>query len=220
VKRIEINAKRIDRAQLISLGFCSAVDKEELEYISPIDSLKMTVKITFKNGVLFGSVYDEYKEEYTLHQTSSSGDFVDKVREEYKRIVSKIASSLEEKSEPFDDGQSARLVCYAREKYGTKLDFPFGDGSAIARHEKSGKWYFALLKITHDKLGIDSDTPCEVVNLKLAPSVIEKVVDNRKIFPAYHMNKKHWVSVLLNGTLDDSDLFSLVDMSYDLTKGK
>ena len=220
MKRIEINAKRIDRAQLISLGFCSAVDKEELEYISPIDSLKMTVKITFKNGALFGSVYDEYKEEYTLHQTSSSGDFVDKVRGEYKRIVSKIASSLEEKSEPFDDGQSARLVCYAREKYGTKLDFPFGDGSAVARHEKSGKWYFALLKITHDKLGIDSDTPCEVVNLKLAPSVIEKVVDNRKIFPAYHMNKKHWVSVLLNGTLDDGDLFSLVDMSYDLTKGK
>ncbi len=217
MKRIGVNTKKIEKASLLALGFCPTGD-DIYEYIEPLGGINMTVKIIYRSDTLFGAVYDEYGEEYVLHNTASDGDFVNRVRNEYKKVEARVTSDLEKTGEPFDFEQSNRLAQYAKKKYGTSLDFPFGDGNGIARRADNGKWYFALLKITLDKLGIDSERPCEVVNLKLEPSVIEKRVDKRTIFPAYHMNKRHWVSVLLNGTLDDSDLFELVDMSYDLTK--
>lgn len=217
MKRIEVNAKKIDAKTLSAIGFCAA-NGDEYEYRVPLDDLKMTAVIIYRAGVLLGAVYDEYGEEYTLHNTAADGEFVSGVRAEYKRVESEIVGALERESEPFDFEQSNRLVKYVKKKYETELDFPFGDGNGIARRADNGKWYFALLKITLNRLGIDSEQPCEVVNLKLEPSAIERVVDNRTIFPAYHMNKRHWVSVLLNGTLDDRALFDLVDTSYTLTK--
>lgn len=217
MKRIEVNSKKIEKSSLIALGFCHTGD-DAYEYSEPLNDTNMTVRLIYKSSALFGAVYDEYGEEYVLHNTASDGDFVTRVRNGYKAIEARTVSALEKRAEPFDFEQSNRLARYVKEKYEAELDFPFGDGNGIARHGDNGKWFLALLKITLNRLGVDSEKMCEVVNLKLEPDLIEKSIDNRTIFQAYHMNKRHWVSVLLNGTLDDTDLFALVDMSYNLTK--
>ncbi len=55
------------------------------------------------------------------------------------------------------------------------------------------------------------------INLKCNPI---KAIDLREkhysIIPGYHMNKKHWNTVIVNGELDQSQLFELIDHSYDL----
>ena len=66
----------------------------------------------------------------------------------------------------------------------------------------------------------DSDVKVDVINLKLAPDEIKSLIDFKTFFPAYHMNKKYWITVLLNRDLGEEKLFSLIKKSYDIVKNK
>ena len=76
------------------------------------------------------------------------------------------------------------------------------------------------MDIGADKLGLADKHKINVINLKAEPSEIAALVDNKVVFPAYHMNKKHWITVLLSNNLPEKKLFGLIDRSYDLVTSK
>ena len=111
-----------------------------------------------------------------------------------------------------------QLIGFIVDKLDTSPDYPFpGDReSAVFRHRGNHKWFALLMRgIPRGKLG-GGEGKTDVVNLKCNPLVSGSVRGLPGIYPAYHMNKEHWISVALDEA-DGEALCALVCMSYDLT---
>ena len=106
---------------------------------------------------------------------------------------------------------------YIADKYGCKADYPFAKYSdyAVYRHKDNRKWFAVVMQITAGKLGIDKDGLITVMNLKCDPLIVGSLRKEKGFFPAYHMNKEKWISVLLDA--DTEQIKYLIDMSFNLT---
>ena len=114
-----------------------------------------------------------------------------------------------------------QFLSHCLDAYGTGADHPFsGDfETAVLRHGGSGKWYALVMHIPRRKLGIESDEGADVVNLKLPPELFGSFDAKDGVYPAYHMNKLHWISVLLPDAPDDVVHF-LLNASFEATRDK
>ena len=72
------------------------------------------------------------------------------------------------------------------------------------------------MELSADKLGLSSGETMTVVNLKCDPLLIGSLREERGFFPAYHMNKEHWITVCLADVPDDKLRF-LLDLSWSLS---
>ena len=105
--------------------------------------------------------------------------------------------------------------------YGTSPDYPFDEDfeTAVLRHADNRKWYAIVMKVSRRKFDFDSDEVIDVVNLKLPTEMFGSFGAADGVYPAYHMNKLHWISVLLPDAPDDVVRF-LVNVSFEATKSK
>lgn len=109
---------------------------------------------------------------------------------------------------------------YISDTYGVNADYPWISKPeyAVYRHKSSKKWFGVVMTIPRTKLGLEGDLNVDVINLKCDPLLIGSLCKENGIFPAYHMNKSYWISVLLDGSTDDETIKWLLNLSYDLTK--
>ena len=114
-----------------------------------------------------------------------------------------------------------QFFSYCLSAHGTSPDYPFeGDfETAVFRHSGSRKWYAIVMRVSRRKFGFDSDEVIDVVNLKLPTEMFGSFGASDGVYPAYHMNKLHWVSVLLPDSPDDIVKF-LLNVSFEATKSK
>jgi len=103
--------------------------------------------------------------------------------------------------------------------YGTSPDYPFDEDfeTAVLRHANNRKWYAIVMRVSRRKFVFDSDEVIDVVNLKLPIEMFGSFGASDGVYPAYHMNKLHWISVLLPDAPDDVVQF-LVNVSFEATK--
>ena len=103
--------------------------------------------------------------------------------------------------------------------YGTTPDYPFDEDfeTAVLRHENNRKWYAIVMRVSRRKFGFDSDEVIDVVNLKLPTEMFGSFGASDGVYPAYHMNKLHWISVLLLDAPEDVVSF-LTNSSFEATK--
>lgn len=108
---------------------------------------------------------------------------------------------------------------YCLNTYGTSPDYPFDDllETAVLRHVDNRKWYAIVMKVSRRKFGFDSDEVIGIVNLKLPTEMFGSFGAADGVYPAYHMNKLHWISVLLPDVPDDVVQF-LANVSFETTK--
>ena len=113
------------------------------------------------------------------------------------------------------------FLSHCREAYGTEPDYPFEDlfETAVLRHGDSRKWYALVMRVSRKKFGLASEERVDVVNLKLPEEMIGSFGASDGVYPAYHMNKHHWISVLLPDAPDDVLRF-LLNASYEVTRKK
>ena len=88
----------------------------------------------------------------------------------------------------------------------------------VFRHHGNKKWFAVIMDIPGKNLGLPGEGEISVVNLKCNTRLIGTFREEPGIFPGWHMNKAHWLSVALDGTVEDENIKLLVDMSYELTK--
>ena len=114
-----------------------------------------------------------------------------------------------------------QILNYCLGTYGTSPDYPFDDllETAVLRHTDNRKWYAIVMRVSRRKFGFDNDKVIDVVNLKLATEMFGSFGASDGVYPAYHMNKLHWISVLLPDAPDDVVQF-LVNVSFEATKDK
>ena len=109
---------------------------------------------------------------------------------------------------------------YCRKQYKTEPDYPWKDWSAVLRHIDNNKWYGLVMEVCRDKIGLTGEGEVDILNVKCDPVLSGSLRMQPGFFPAYHMNKEKWVSAILNGTIPQEELFSLLRQSFALTKGK
>ena len=90
----------------------------------------------------------------------------------------------------------------------------------VFRHRNNRKWFAVIMEISKEKLGLDRGGDIQVMNVKCDTRLMGSFRQEPGIFPAYHMSKAHWLTVALDGTVDEDKIKFLLDMSYDLTKGR
>ncbi|MBQ3010643.1 MAG: MmcQ/YjbR family DNA-binding protein [Methanocorpusculum sp.] len=120
-----------------------------------------------------------------------------------------------------ENGLEAEITNYIYTEYAVKAEHPWEKtaGNAVFRCQGNGKWFAVLIKdVKKRSLPIDGDGTVDVLNLKRDPRM--SVVDHVGVFPAYHMNKEHWISVLLDGSVPMEQIQSLIAFSYELVSRK
>ncbi|WP_298483979.1 MmcQ/YjbR family DNA-binding protein [uncultured Ruminococcus sp.] len=111
------------------------------------------------------------------------------------------------------------LFQYAMDTYGTQPEYLWekSPDNAILRHKENGKWYAVVLDVHEKKLGLPGDGTVDVLNVKCDPLEIGSLLRKKGFFPAYHMNKNHWISILLDGSVPEEEILYFLDESYGLT---
>ncbi|MGV6988346.1 MmcQ/YjbR family DNA-binding protein [Testudinibacter sp. P80/BLE/0925] len=111
-----------------------------------------------------------------------------------------------------------QLIHYINTQYSAAPDYPWVKypDYAVFRHADR-KWFCLLMKVEANKLGLHSEERLEVINLKAQPELVGALRAINGIFPAYHMNKEHWISVVLNRVAEQT-IYELIDDSYRLTR--
>ena len=114
----------------------------------------------------------------------------------------------------------AELEGYIAEVYSTQGESPWVQSPAntVFRHLHNRKWFAIIMDIPREKLGLPGEEIISVVNVKCDPRLIGSFREEPGMFPAYHMNKAHWLTIALDGSADEGKLKFLLDMSYELTK--
>lgn len=95
--------------------------------------------------------------------------------------------------------------------------WPENPGHRVFRHSRNNKWFALLMDVPKAKLGLNDEGSIDVVNLKCDPDLIQILRQQEGFFPAYHMNKSHWITVALD-RVDDETIASLLAQSYALTE--
>ena len=106
---------------------------------------------------------------------------------------------------------------YIKKKYKAVPEYPWRKypGYAVFRHKDNNKWFALQAGISGDKVGVPEKEYVDVINLKVDDMFFrDLLIQEDGIMPAYHMNKMHWVSVLLDGTVPEEKVFDLIDMSF------
>lgn len=217
---LEINThgKKVRYNTLADYGFIQ--NGEDWRYTCILEEVNLTATIILSDGRLYSLLTDSFSgEEYVLHRVSyASGTFVGAVREHHGRLIDSIIQKCFD-TDIFREKQSEEIIDYVRDRYSNEPEYPWDDDNAIWRRDDNGKWYAALLNVSKTSLGLDGEGKAEVINLKAPPDVVSELIQKDGILRAYHMNKKHWFTVVLDGRVSSEEIFSLIDKSYE-TVGK
>ena len=112
------------------------------------------------------------------------------------------------------------LFDWCRQQYGTEPDYPWNDWNAVLRHTDNNKWYGVVLEVNRRKLGLADEGIADILNVKCDPVMIGSLRMQSGFYPAYHMNKDKWISIMLDRPETDETIKDLLTLSYELTKGK
>ena len=115
------------------------------------------------------------------------------------------------------------ILDYISELDSATFDKPFTDDfdTTVLRHSDTKKWFGAIIKAPKCKLGLSGDGVTYILNLKCDPILSQGLKEAyRGIIPAWHMNKYHWISVVLDSDVDITTLIGLINLSFSLTLGK
>lgn len=112
-----------------------------------------------------------------------------------------------------------KVIEYTHTLKDAKVDKPFKKfpDYEVFRHKSNGKWFGLLMSVEKSKLGLASTDSVEIIDLKLDPEMISILKKGVGYFPAYHMNKNHWITVILDGSIETEQIINLLEESYPLT---
>ena len=179
----------------------------------------MTVSITTDN-VSFQVFDQETGDLYPqVHMESMRGSFVGSVREACLEILYQIRKACFD-AQDFICPQTKRIMAKVQEKYGNQLEYLWekSPDTAVLRHEGNQKWYAVFMRISWTKLDKGREGLVEAVNLK--HDQVAHLLSKKGIYPAFHMNKRYWISLTLDDSLSDDDVLDLLEISWNLTLKK
>ncbi len=207
------NSGRLEKEKLLSCGFVPQGDgfvaekDMEGEFSARITISGQTISV----DAIEKSVGEKYP---LLDVKNARGSFVQDLREKIQAVMDDLAKNCF-----VSDDLTEKYIDWLESTFNVKGEFPwekFGDNEVFRCPNK--KWFALVMEIPFNRLGINSDLKVHVVNLKAEN--IPELVDNKSIFPAWHMNRKYWITVLLTAITDFNKLSELTRKSYQIVSSK
>lgn len=210
----------LNEEKLLKNGFIKDGDGYFRE--SPLMDFLLRVRVS-RAGKVEAKLYDpEADAPYTLHLVESAeGSFVGEVRKAYEDALTEIAETCFDCA-VFKSRYAQKLLEYAEEKYGERCEYlweKFPDNGVLRRADNR-KWYAAVLTVAGNKVGLSTDKIVEIVDLRADEAEVQELIHRRGFAPAWHMNKKSWVTVLLDGSVEFSTIAELLDRSREIAAKK
>ena len=209
--------KKINSNKLLAYGFKKSNNKFVFSSELINGDFSLFIEIKAPNIIKTKLTENSTGEIYTLHLTNSQGEFVGKIREQYSEILLDILEKCFE-NDAFKFNQTQFVIDYIRSKYNDELEFLWKDypNCAIARRKDNKKWYLIIAAIPKNKLGLKSDEIVEIIDLRADKEQISKILNQNNIYKGWHMNKKSWITIILDGSIKDNELCQKIDESYIL----
>lgn len=194
--------------ELIKYGFIK--EKNKYIYRYDIDSLYVIFSIDKDIDI---KVYDkDTNEEFIPFKLNIEGSYVTYLKEKIEQIKKDIINKCFINNSIKDD-----IIKYIENKYQIKGEYPW-DEYDYSTYKTNNKWFALIMNIPYKSLSINKNGEIDVINLKNDPIKIEKLIDNKHYFKAYHMNKKYWITVILDYKTDIDKLKELIDDSFNIVK--
>ena len=110
---------------------------------------------------------------------------------------------------------------YVKKQYGTVPEYLWAQSpdNAVLRH-KNGKWYAVVMTVEKSKLGLEGKDPVDIMDVKCDPDMTNMIIQTYGFLPGYHMNKRHWISVRLDGAVPQEEVMRLCKSGYALIFAK
>ena len=214
---------RLDEARCFAYGV-QRVDggwRYERTFLDGAFRAALTIDAT---GLVTGSVIDTMTdEEYLpLRQTNPAGNYVYGVRYAYEELLRSIAEDCFVRV-PFASAQANRISKRVRETWGDTPEFPWKEkayaASGVFRHPATQKWYGLIMPVAWTKLVPGRDGRVEILNVKATDAA--RAIEQDGCYPAYHMNKRYWISIALDDTVTDEEVWTFLVESHAFSaKGK
>lgn len=211
----------VDFTRLKSYGFVKSSDIWVFERLFMEKNFKAVVKVD-EQGTFKGDVYEIATDDiYLPLRVSSMEGFALEVRQEYERILQDICYNCCNINQ-FIFPQANRICKAIKMKYNDNPCFPFDNysGCGVFKNPTNGKWYALIMNIGYSKIDKNKSGNIEVLNIKLNNEKIKDLLQQGGFYPAYHMNKKNWITIVLDNLLEDKLIINLIDESHDFTLGK
>lgn len=210
--------RRPVRERLLRYGFTEGA--QGYLYVTSVlnGELELTVFVSPDGTVSTRMTDIATGDEYILYKVASSvGSYVGEVRTACGEVLADISRICFE-PDVYRGEQTAAVLAYAREKYGDEPEFLWEklSDSAVLRRKDNQKWYAVFMTLSKRKLGLPSDEIAEIMDLRMDPAQVANTVDNLRYFPGWHMNKKSWYTVVLDGSVPTEELFRRMDESCEL----
>lgn len=202
--------------RLIPYGFNQKNNIYIYKKIIMDNSFNVIIEINAKS-IVKGKIIDlSFDCEYTNYRIENGGGkFANSIRDEFEKILLDIRSNCFKKVF-FISNQANRICDLITLKYGDKPVFLWdkSPGSGVFKNEICNKWYAAILDVNRKIFG-GSDEIVEILNVKLNDNKIKMLLQKPGFFPAYHMNKKNWITIILDDTLPDQEIMEYISDSYE-----
>ena len=114
------------------------------------------------------------------------------------------------------------ILDYVKRRFGTVPEYLWKSAPnyAVLRNNKNKKWYAIIMDVPKEKLGMPGGGILWVMNVKCNPMMIGSFINRKGFLPAYHMNKEHWMSIIIDDKeVKIEEICGLIDMSYEIVSG-
>lgn len=212
--------KKADINKLKKYGFKKNGNKYSYSVDIMSGDFALNIFIENENEIKTELIEKAFNEPYTLHLVEDAqGTFVGQIREEYEKILNDIKEKCFN-IKVFEWEYSYKILDYAKEKYGSPAEYlwPKFPRNAICRRQDNKKWYLGIFSVQGNKLGLKTDEIIEVINLSAPTNDVPDLIKQPNIYPAYHMNKKHWITIVLDGSVSIEEIYKYIDKSYSVVK--
>lgn len=87
--------------------------------------------------------------------------------------------------------------------------------SAVLRRADTGKWYAVMMRLPKRKFGLADDSISEFILLRIPNEKRDTTLADRRFLSAFHMNKRTWFAIQLDGHMKITEILHLVECSRD-----
>ena len=208
---------RVDINKLLEYGFIK--DNNIYRYNKIILNNEFKVLVEYKNDILTSKLIElSFDDEYLQADSITTGEYSNNIKNSYEEIINDIKNKCLIKN-VYIGNQTIKIKNYIKNKYNCNIEYLWEkfDDNAVVRNNINNKWFGLFMNINASKLNIEEDKLVEILNLSYYKNRVDEVIDNKYIFPGYHMNKKSWITIVLNNSMDIDYIYKLIDISYEIS---
>ena len=202
----------INEENLLKYGF-QKLDKHYIYQKNINEELYMTFIICKKQ--FEENVYEMIDNEKYLpfYRKEANGSYVSEIKEKVKQEIDFIKNNCFQSID-----LRGQVLDYVKQAYETVPEYSWEStpSACSLKTNLKHKWYGIMMNIPYKTLGIEKEGTVDIINLKNEPSKVQELIDYQNYFPAYHMNKKYWITIVLNNNIDMKEIKKRIEESYNI----